>query len=272
MKRPARTFSTLVVLVLLLITGVEAAERGSTSTSSVSPGPGSMTLWQARRDVVANLTAPGMSSHFTADRDTVRFTLDSFEFDGKRRGGKREHFKVDLKTLEPVSAVYGRMSGISRLKDEAGRDLPSPLNYLELRPDHAGAIRSLAAALNCLRAFAGSAGDPLRAFTQQAAAWRALRSKPPIPENIRTQRLLAENAVKENLPDKALQHYETGIELYPTWPQGYFNAALVAAELGFYGEAIEHMQAYLELVPDAPDAQAARDQMAIWQYKAKESR
>ena len=30
------------------------------------------------------------------------------------------------------------------------------------------------------------------------------------------------------------------------------------------------MQAYLELMPDAADAQAARDQIAMWQYKAKQ--
>jgi hypothetical protein len=30
------------------------------------------------------------------------------------------------------------------------------------------------------------------------------------------------------------------------------------------------MQAYLELVPEAADAQAARDKILIWQTKAKE--
>jgi hypothetical protein len=30
------------------------------------------------------------------------------------------------------------------------------------------------------------------------------------------------------------------------------------------------MQAYLELVPDAADVQAARDKILIWQNKAKE--
>ena len=228
-----------------------------------------LTVWQARRAVVANLTAPGMSSHFAADRGTIRFTLDSVELDGTRHGKNIGHFNIDLKTLEPVSAIYGRASGISRLKDAAGRDLPPPLNYVELRPDPSRVIVSLAAALNRLREFAGSVGDPLRTFTQRAAAWRALPSKPPVPEEVRVQRLLAEDAVKQNKPGEALNCYETGLELYPTWPQGRFNAALVAAELGFYAEAIEHMQAYLELVPDAPDAQAARDQIVIWQYKLK---
>jgi hypothetical protein len=57
---------------------------------------------------------------------------------------------------------------------------------------------------------------------------------------------------------------------YPTWPEGNFNAALIAGELGFYADAIEHMQAYLELVPSAADAEAARDKIVIWQVKAKQ--
>jgi regulator of sirC expression with transglutaminase-like and TPR domain len=110
----------------------------------------------------------------------------------------------------------------------------------------------------------------LRTFTQRAAAWRALATKPPIPEDVRVQRLLAENAIKENNPGEALNHYENGIELYPTWPEGNFNAALIAGDLGYFDAAIEHMQAYLDLVPEAPDAQAARDKILIWQTKAKE--
>ena len=170
-----------------------------------------MGLWQARRAVVADLTSPGMSS-LSANPGSFRFTLDSFEFDGSPRRGKIEHFKIDLKVLEPVVTKYGGMSGITRLKDEAGRDLPIPLNLVELRPrynsdpDAAIVMGSLAAALNRLREFAGSAGEPFRTFTQQAATWRGLPSKPPIPEEVRKQRLLAENAVKEEKPEIALGH------------------------------------------------------------------
>jgi hypothetical protein len=30
------------------------------------------------------------------------------------------------------------------------------------------------------------------------------------------------------------------------------------------------MQTYLELLPNAPDAQSARDQLTIWQHKASQ--
>jgi tetratricopeptide (TPR) repeat protein len=134
--------------------------------------------------------------------------------------------------------------------------------------DCARVSKSFIPAINRLRAFAIDKGSAASEFPQQAAAWRALASKPPLPEEVRAQRLLAENALKEKQLVKAMIHYEAGLKLYPTWPQGWFNAAMIAAELGSYAEAVERMQAYLELVPDASDAQAARDQIVIWRDKA----
>jgi predicted TPR repeat methyltransferase len=55
--------------------------------------------------------------------------------------------------------------------------------------------------------------------------------------------------------------------IFPTWPEGQFNLAFLCGETGDYGCAVEHMQDYLELVPDAPDAQAAKDKLIIWKDK-----
>jgi tetratricopeptide (TPR) repeat protein len=231
-----------------------------------------MTLWEARRKLVESfMLASPNRSHMIVDSGSFQFTLDSFEFDAVC-DKKREHFKVDLKNLEPAIGKFSE-SGFMRVKSEAGKDLSAPLNRLVFFKMGVGAgeslayAQSLANALNSLRYYAGDAGDPLRAFAQRATAWRTLATKPPIPEEVRVQRLLAENAIKENNPNEALFHYVTGVELYPIWPEGNFNAALIAAELHLYAEAIEHMQAYLELVPDAPDAQAARDKIVIWRSK-----
>jgi len=40
-------------------------------------------------------------------------------------------------------------------------------------------------------------------------------------------------------------------------------------EAADYAEAVRHMRSYLELVPDAPDANVARDRLIIWQDKLK---
>jgi len=133
---------------------------------------------------------------------------------------------------------------------------------------------AFADAVNRLRAAARDQGrESLEAvwpeFQQKAAAWRALAEKPAISEDVRKYRLLAENAVKENRFDSAVEEYEAGLEINPTWPEGHFNAALLYAELGYYPEAMHHMRAYLELTPEAPDAQQARDQVVIWEAKLR---
>jgi tetratricopeptide (TPR) repeat protein len=81
-------------------------------------------------------------------------------------------------------------------------------------------------------------------------------------------RLTAEDAIKRQRPDGALNFYELGVEADPAWAQGWFNAALLAGELGFFADAAEHMQNYLELLPNAADAQSVRDQIDLWKYKA----
>jgi regulator of sirC expression with transglutaminase-like and TPR domain len=132
--------------------------------------------------------------------------------------------------------------------------------------------QALTDALNRLRSAArGDDQELLEAdrleFQQEAAAWRAQAVKPAISEEVRRHRILAENAVKEQRFDSAVEEYEAGLAINSIWPEGHFNAALLCAELGYYSEAIHHMRAYVELVPEAPDAQQARDQMVIWEAK-----
>jgi len=109
-----------------------------------------------------------------------------------------------------------------------------------------------------------------RNFQPKAAAWQLLTVKPPIPDKVRQRRLLAEDAFNEKRFETAAAEYEAGLEIDPLWPAGHFNAALIYAELKKYGDAAWHMRCYLELVPNAPDAQEARDHMLLWQGKAEE--
>jgi len=45
------------------------------------------------------------------------------------------------------------------------------------------------------------------------------------------------------------------------------DEADIGAELKYYRGAVLHMPEYLVLVPDAPDAQAAKDEIIIWKDK-----
>ncbi len=105
------------------------------------------------------------------------------------------------------------------------------------------------------------------AFKTQAQAWREAAVKPAMPEAAREHQVLAEYAFKEKDTDKAIKEYSAALDIFPTWPEGQFNLATLAGEKKFYETAIFHMKEYLELVPDSPDAQAAKDSVIIWKDK-----
>ena len=58
-----------------------------------------------------------------------------------------------------------------------------------------------------------------------------LPAKPALPDEVRQHRLLAEDAIKQKQFDTALKEYEAGVEAYPVWPEGHFNAAALYGEL-----------------------------------------
>lgn len=117
--------------------------------------------------------------------------------------------------------------------------------------------------------YASTRNEEFLTFRASAAAWRENPVKPPLGPDAERQRILAENAIKEkNLPS-AVTHYESALAAQPMWPAGWFNLALIYAEENNYVDATDRMKHYLELLPDAPDANSAREQIVIWEDKAK---
>ena len=108
-------------------------------------------------------------------------------------------------------------------------------------------------------------------FGAAAKAWRENPVKPPLTPEADRHRILAENAIQEKKFDSAIGHYESAVELQPMWPAFWFNLGMLYAEQKDFATAVDRMKHYLELVPDAPDAQNARTQMIIWEDKASQS-
>lgn len=217
------------------------------------------------------------------DASSFLITNDKVEFDGRSH---KQHFLVDLKQLGSVSVSCRgglRQAPGCVLKDANGNKLTSELSrlywndytiHLLTTPPACSAecerqANAFAEALNKLSSFAMDKNNPLHDFSTHAAEWRALAAKPELPDAVRVRRLMAEDSLKNQKPEDALTYYEQGLEFYPLWPEGWFNAALVAGALGDYSIAIEFMQNYLLLVPGAADAQAARDQVEMWKIKRK---
>jgi hypothetical protein len=137
-------------------------------------------------------------------------------------------------------------------------------------PDEADA-QNFADAFNRLLYAAYRNEEPAepQAFSAAALAWRQNPNKPPLGPEADRERILAENAIKEKNLDAVIEHYEGALEAQPMWPAGWFNLALIYAEQNNYADASDRMKHYLELAPDAPDAKDAREQMIIWEDKAR---
>lgn len=293
MQHAARTLITILVFILLFTPALQSAERRKPSRSSETdqantdePQAKLMTVWQARRAVLTGLRTfmPRNEFNWGAGYDvkmhpgSVRISAGSIECAadvsewgfGTKLNLHTESCEADLKSIG--------MLGVKKFRHQYGltengrRSLKGLLGTLAWASSDEA--QEFADAINRLRSSArGQDQEFLEAdwpeFQQKAAAWRALDMKPTISEDVRRHRLLAENSVRESHFESAVEEYEAGLDINPTWPEGHFNAALLCAELGYYSEAMHHMRAYLELTPEAPDAQQARDQVTIWEAKLK---
>jgi tetratricopeptide (TPR) repeat protein len=109
-------------------------------------------------------------------------------------------------------------------------------------------------------------------FQRKAQRYREMPVKPALPEDVQQCRIMAEDAFSNKDFEKALVYYRKGLAIEPLWPQGQYNAAYLAGELHRYNLAALYMKRYLELVPDAKNANAAREKMYLWKGKAKEEK
>ena len=105
-------------------------------------------------------------------------------------------------------------------------------------------------------------------FTQTCAASIAQKTWPPMPEEAREHEVLAENATRESDFDKALDEYSAALQTYPCWPEGWRQRAQIQGQEHYYMGAYNSLRHYLDLAPDAPDANGLRDQLLIWRDKA----
>lgn len=131
--------------------------------------------------------------------------------------------------------------------------------------------RRLASALLVLKQGAEKYFSAQTAFEQAAASYLAAEPKPPLPESVRRYQIQAEEAVRNQQFLRAAETYAAALDEVPAWPQGHFNFALVLESLDDYELAIEEMQRYLALVPDASNARAAQDMIYRWQTRLPDS-
>lgn len=109
----------------------------------------------------------------------------------------------------------------------------------------------------------------LATFEPIAAEYAALKVKPPVSEEQRKFIVQANSLREQKKYNEAISLYLEAIKLDATaYPAGYYNIALLDAQLGFYDNAIYEMKKYLLLMPDATDARSAQDKIYEWELMA----
>lgn len=142
-----------------------------------------------------------------------------------------------------------------------------PLHHPQLMWADITTAQNFADAFNRLL-YAAYRDEEYMEFRAAAQVWRDNPTKPPLSPEADRHRILAENAIQEKDIASAIAHFESALELQPMWPAGWFNLAIIYAEQKNYADAIDRMKHYIELAPEAPDANDVRTQMIIWQDKA----
>jgi tetratricopeptide (TPR) repeat protein len=78
--------------------------------------------------------------------------------------------------------------------------------------------------------------------------------------------LQAEVLFNQNKFEEALLELDRALSHQPFNPQLYFNKAVIHEKLSNLEEAIQNMEIYLQLFPQAPNAQIVRDQIYKWRF------
>jgi hypothetical protein len=194
---------------------------------------------------------------------------------------KKPEMSIAYTAIQNVQYSTGHIMGISNngvafeisshtsvlIFNKSNESSPFPL-YLALK--HLAGAAHAGLRCDCTGNVVDFQKAELDTFSQEAAAWRALAAKPALSDEVTKQRLLAEDAVQQKNLAAAEDFYRAGITIDPTWAPGWYNAALISAELNNYSAAALYMKHYLILVPDASDAPAAKEKALLWEGKAEQ--
>jgi tetratricopeptide (TPR) repeat protein len=266
-NRPLAAGVRVMASVILLLT--------TSGSGFAQQTPDSMTFWQARKELRSSLATeipcPYVKRHQKCDpqeRVGATVTAEELKFSGPVFAWPDKQYEDNLTVRLAVIKKVVSFKEFDHYTAfvEFG---PGRLRYYFEWPAQQDANR-FAEAVQWLASHSSEVKSSLvtsEDFNAQAAAWRNVAAKPPMPENAREHKVLAEDAVQRKDFDKAIDEYLAAASIFPMWPEGQFNLALICGETGDYDCAVEHMQNYLELVPDAPDAQAAKDKLIIWRDK-----
>lgn len=174
-----------------------------------------------------------------------------------------------VQDIEAVASLEGdpAISARAPIPHDVVQALAGPARA-ERKGDQATASgRGLIALEHYTRAagMSAGAGANRELWKKIVATYRSLPVKPPVSEEMRRLLVQAAALTKANDAAGAIAKLSEAILIAPWLPVARYNLATARAMNSEYVAAVDSMNVYLELAPDAPDARQARDSIYEWE-------
>jgi len=201
---------------------------------------------------------------------TQIFKTDTYWGIYKRKGGTIDVFddRIDFPTL-PL--YYRELSKYYTIQVKNNIDnIVFISNHVILWVDNKDVSQKIADTLYFIQKNIEKYNDEkLDIFKEKAAQYRDLKKKPPISEQQREYIVQADALTQRKDYDGAIDLYLKVVALdLATYPEAYFNLALLFAQKNHFISATDYMRQYQILAPDAQDARSAQDKIYEWKLMA----
>jgi tetratricopeptide (TPR) repeat protein len=177
------------------------------------------------------------------------------------------------KAVEVYAAIPDKeLKAVRALRQNARKALLAALGgHVRQTLDKAQASESAGRNAEALATYAEAlkaADDETAGLVRQRAASLLKRdpSLAELPEEARKHALRGDVLINDGRFGEALTEYAAAVKLAPFNPPLHFNTALIHGQLKAYREAVKSMNVYLQLLPDAPNARAAKDEIYKWEF------
>lgn len=163
-----------------------------------------------------------------------------------------------FETDSPLNILFTSLADILKPYKQLKRQL---ISQLEIKGQYKEAIKEYA---NLLKIANEQEAKEIRTCIAE------LMMKYPhlfaLSEDARKIIIKAELYTSEGNFEKAIEEYKKALEISPFFPGLYKALALNYGQIKDYKNAIKNMNIYLELVPDAQDYRAVKDQIYRWEF------
>jgi hypothetical protein len=177
----------------------------------------------------------------------------------------------DAQVGAPGAIEYESLGEIGAVREGAflsqrwGVPLPSGWTLWCENSESERCAKALADVLFVYRARVRGMREADRLFGEVLAKYKHPAQRPPLPEDVRKFKIQAEFAVDQKKLADAINYYTQGVVGARWWADGYFNLALLHAEVKNFPEAIRVMKRFIALQEGTPDARRAMDMTYRWE-------